>query len=183
MACGPQSTPNFTAGGNLFGRLAAQWNAYFAAKVDANGGCSTNQTLINPVIDPAPGVTTPAFSIRVAGLLGAFSTRAAEVAVARRSVASSIAAGAPGSTATLDQGATSALTLEIVVCTYAGTSATETVVGTISFAGAGSGGTEIGTFSVASAVVLPAGCDLRIRNTGSSDATAAGLVVGLVLGT
>lgn len=39
-----QSTPNFSAGGNLFGRTAPQWNTYFAAKVDANNGTLCNVT-------------------------------------------------------------------------------------------------------------------------------------------
>ena len=36
--CPTQTTPNFTAGGNVFGRTAPQWNAYFGAKLDSNGG-------------------------------------------------------------------------------------------------------------------------------------------------
>ena len=44
--CTPNSTPQFTAGGNVFGSIAAQWNAYFGAKADINGG-----TLCSPTID------------------------------------------------------------------------------------------------------------------------------------
>ena len=40
-----QSSPGFTGGGTVFGRIAAQWESYFAAKVDANNG-----TLCNPTI-------------------------------------------------------------------------------------------------------------------------------------
>lgn len=39
------SSPVFTAGGSVFGRSVAQWNAYFGAKVDA-----TNGVLCNPSI-------------------------------------------------------------------------------------------------------------------------------------
>ena len=44
------TTPAFTSGGNVFQRIAAQWNAYFGAKVDATGGYSTGQTLSDPAI-------------------------------------------------------------------------------------------------------------------------------------
>lgn len=49
QTCAPphQSTPGFTgAGGNLFGRAAAQWDAFFAAKVDANNGTLCNPTIL-----------------------------------------------------------------------------------------------------------------------------------------
>jgi hypothetical protein len=42
-----QSTPAFTAGGSVFGRIAAQWNSYFGAKVDANNGVLCNPTFLN----------------------------------------------------------------------------------------------------------------------------------------
>jgi len=38
--------PGFTQGGNVFGRIAAQWNQYFAAKADANNGTLCNATII-----------------------------------------------------------------------------------------------------------------------------------------
>lgn len=41
----PQSTPGFTTGGNVFDRIAAQWNEYFAVKADATAG-----TLYSPTI-------------------------------------------------------------------------------------------------------------------------------------
>jgi hypothetical protein len=40
-----QSTPALTAGGNVFGRIASQWNSYFGAKVDANNGSLCNPTI------------------------------------------------------------------------------------------------------------------------------------------
>src|SRR5579885_2666349 len=43
--CVSQTSPQFTAGGNVFGRIAAQWNAYFATKVDSNNGTACNLTL------------------------------------------------------------------------------------------------------------------------------------------
>ncbi len=43
-----QSTPGFTAGGNVLGRIAAQWNSYWASKADANNGVLCNPTIINP---------------------------------------------------------------------------------------------------------------------------------------
>lgn len=53
------STPAFTAGGNVFGRLAAQWNAYFGAKADANNGVLCNPTIIGGstpgAVNLAPG--------------------------------------------------------------------------------------------------------------------------------
>ena len=60
--CAPQSSPQFSAPGNVFGRFAVQWNAYFGAKVDANNGtlCSPNLTgspMLNgvPLTLPSPG--------------------------------------------------------------------------------------------------------------------------------
>lgn len=44
-----QSDPGFTAGGNVFGRTAPQWNTFFRAKVDANSGILCNPTLVNPI--------------------------------------------------------------------------------------------------------------------------------------
>lgn len=40
------SSPAFTLGGSVFGRIAAQWNAYFGAKADANNGVLCNPTII-----------------------------------------------------------------------------------------------------------------------------------------
>ncbi len=42
--------PNFTGGGTIFGYIVAQWQALFGAKVDANNGFSTNQSLTTPAI-------------------------------------------------------------------------------------------------------------------------------------
>lgn len=47
------STPGFTVGGNVFGRLAPQWNAYFGAKVDVNNGVLCNPTIIGATFSPA----------------------------------------------------------------------------------------------------------------------------------
>lgn len=44
--CPQNSTPGFTAGGSVFGRLAAQWNQYFGAKVDVNNGILCNPTVV-----------------------------------------------------------------------------------------------------------------------------------------
>ncbi len=63
------STPQFTAGGNVFGRLAAQWNAYFGGKADANNG-----TLCNPTIIGAPKIAS-ARVIAAAGLSNQNGTR------------------------------------------------------------------------------------------------------------
>lgn len=52
QSCPQQSTPAFTAGGNVFGRTASQWNQYFAAKPDANNGI-----LCNPKIRGTLSVT------------------------------------------------------------------------------------------------------------------------------
>ncbi len=45
-------SPAFTAGGSVFGRIAAQWNSYFSSKADANYG-----VLCHPTIIPAPTST------------------------------------------------------------------------------------------------------------------------------
>lgn len=42
--------PAFTAGGSVFGRIAAQWNQYFAAKMDVNNGELCSPTIYNPTI-------------------------------------------------------------------------------------------------------------------------------------
>ncbi len=47
-----QATPALTAGGNVFGRIAAQWNSYFGSKADANNGVLCNPTLLGNVIFP-----------------------------------------------------------------------------------------------------------------------------------
>ncbi len=47
-----QTTPAFTAGGSVFGRIAAQWNSYFGAKVDANNGVLCSPTLLGNVTFP-----------------------------------------------------------------------------------------------------------------------------------
>ena len=58
LACPPtQTTPNFNSGGSVFGRIAAQWNVYFGAKVDSTNGCSVNQTLVSPIFSGAPAFT------------------------------------------------------------------------------------------------------------------------------
>lgn len=41
-----QSSPQFLVAGSVFGRIAAQWNAYFAAKVDTNNGTLCNPTIV-----------------------------------------------------------------------------------------------------------------------------------------
>lgn len=48
-----QSSPNFTAGGSVFGRVAGQWNAYFRAKADANNGVLCNPTIVGPTYEGA----------------------------------------------------------------------------------------------------------------------------------
>lgn len=45
MAAPQQNDPQFTQGGNVFGRLASQWNKYFGSKVDAEAGTADNLTL------------------------------------------------------------------------------------------------------------------------------------------
>lgn len=52
-----QATPQLTAGGSVFGRIASQWNAYFGSKVDANNGVLCNPTIIGgnlPTVPTAP---------------------------------------------------------------------------------------------------------------------------------
>lgn len=44
-----QTSPGFTQGGNLFGRIAAQWNVYFANKADTNNGTLCNPTLMGTI--------------------------------------------------------------------------------------------------------------------------------------
>ncbi len=52
-----QTTPQFTAGGTVFGRIASQWNAYFGSKTDANGGTACNLNLTGtPQINGSPVV-------------------------------------------------------------------------------------------------------------------------------
>lgn len=41
-------TPQFPSGGNVFGRSAAQWNAYFGALVVSLNGCLNAPLIINP---------------------------------------------------------------------------------------------------------------------------------------
>src|ERR1700692_2960184 len=56
----PNTTPGFTAGGTVFGRLSAQWSAYFGAKVDADNGVLCNPTFNPPLtlgFAVAPGLT------------------------------------------------------------------------------------------------------------------------------
>ena len=56
MSSPPQSNPNFTAGGTLFGRTAAQWNAYFAAKgapVAVSDGTNTIENIAQVTFDGA----------------------------------------------------------------------------------------------------------------------------------
>jgi len=65
MAATPQATPQFTGGGTVFGRNAAQWNQYFASKVDAEGGTADNLTVTGTLtvgglaLTPVTGVTVP----------------------------------------------------------------------------------------------------------------------------
>lgn len=54
--CPPtNSTPALTAGGSVFGRIAAQWNQYFGAKLDANGGIGCAVVLHNLPTPVSPG--------------------------------------------------------------------------------------------------------------------------------
>lgn len=46
-----QTSPNFAAGGSVFGRIADQWNAYFRAKADANDGVLCNPTIVGGTAD------------------------------------------------------------------------------------------------------------------------------------
>lgn len=52
-----QSSPQFTAGGNVFGRINSAWNSYFAAKVDAVNGVLCNPTFIPAIPGVGPGTT------------------------------------------------------------------------------------------------------------------------------
>jgi hypothetical protein len=51
VVCPPpiQSSPKFTGGGSVFGFLAAQWTAFFAAKADTNNGTLCNPTIIGTI--------------------------------------------------------------------------------------------------------------------------------------
>lgn len=49
----PNTSPGFTAGGNIFGRTKDQWNQYFAAKVDAVNGVLCNPTIVGGTVGPA----------------------------------------------------------------------------------------------------------------------------------
>lgn len=81
----PQSTPEFTAGGSVFAFVAAQWNQFFAAKVDALngtlcnptilGGSITGQTLISPTII-TPSITNPTITgfTSISGNLTGYAT-------------------------------------------------------------------------------------------------------------
>lgn len=54
------STPQFNAGGNVFGRVFSQWNSYFGAKVDANNGILCNPHIIGGdagSFTVSPGIT------------------------------------------------------------------------------------------------------------------------------
>src|SRR5579885_1562042 len=55
--CVSQTSPQFTAGGNVLGRIAAQWNAYFATKVDSNNGTACNLTATGTLSLPNGSVT------------------------------------------------------------------------------------------------------------------------------
>lgn len=46
-------TPDFTAGGNVFDRLASQWNSYFGSKADVNNGILCNPTIYNATFSPS----------------------------------------------------------------------------------------------------------------------------------
>ena len=74
------TTPQFTQGGNVFGRIASQWNSYFGAKADANNGVLCNPTIIGgsglfsftarPGLTNAPGNrNTAGKTINLGGLL------------------------------------------------------------------------------------------------------------------
>lgn len=57
QTCPPNTNaqPAFTASGSVFGRIASQWNQYFASKVDYSGGVLCNPTLSGTVVFPAIG--------------------------------------------------------------------------------------------------------------------------------
>jgi hypothetical protein len=51
QTCPQQTSPQFNVGGNVFGRLASQWNIYFTGKVDKDNGSLCNATVTNTRID------------------------------------------------------------------------------------------------------------------------------------
>lgn len=55
------SSPGFVTGGSVFGFIAAQWNTFFATKVDANNGFACNLTILSGTVPGAfnlsPGLT------------------------------------------------------------------------------------------------------------------------------
>jgi hypothetical protein len=55
--CPPQTTPQFNTGGSVFGRIAAQWNEYFAAKVDVNNGTLCHPNIIDGIGVGITGLT------------------------------------------------------------------------------------------------------------------------------
>jgi hypothetical protein len=57
-----QSTPQFTAGGQVFGFFAPSWNQFFGAKVDVNGGTAHNLTLTGTVNGANAQLILPTFS-------------------------------------------------------------------------------------------------------------------------
>lgn len=48
----PNLNPGFTSGGNVFGRIATQWNQYFSAKVDSVNGVLCNPTIVGGSLNP-----------------------------------------------------------------------------------------------------------------------------------
>ena len=50
MAAPEQSNPGFDAGGNFIGRTAIQWDQYFGAKTDAEGGSIDNGFLTGTTV-------------------------------------------------------------------------------------------------------------------------------------
>lgn len=58
------SHPALTAGGSVFGRIAAQWNTYFSAKVDINNGVLCNPTIIGGV-SPGSFIAAPGLANQV----------------------------------------------------------------------------------------------------------------------
>jgi hypothetical protein len=57
MAAPQQNSPKFDGGGSVFGRIAAQWNQFFAAKVDAEGGTADNLTLTGTIVATLATIT------------------------------------------------------------------------------------------------------------------------------
>lgn len=60
QTCPMNGAPGFATGGSLFGRIATQWNAYFASKVDTNGGTLCNPTIVGTLTIPSislPNIT------------------------------------------------------------------------------------------------------------------------------